>query len=211
MGMATDAKLIVLKVLNEHGDGDSDIVIEAMKWLCDNRSRYSIRVVNLSFGMNISESEKSKRLNLAVESLWNCGMTVVASAGNNGPKTDSITLPGSNRKVITVGACCDKRGDSAVKYSGRGSENGSFIKPDIVAPANDIMSCSCGKTCGYSANTGTSMATSVVSGAICLLLEKYPYLSNNDVKMRLRARADDLGQEHIRQGWGKLNVEKLLG
>lgn len=56
----------------------------------------------------------------------------------------------------------------------------------------------------------TSMATPLVSGAIALLLEKYPDMSNLDVKLRLRERCTDLGLPQNQQGWGLLDVEKLL-
>ena len=52
------------------------------------------------------------------------------------------------------------------------------------------------------------MSTPLVSGAIALLLEKYPSMSNKDVK--LRERAVDLGLPHNQQGWGKLDVKRLL-
>lgn len=61
----------------------------------------------------------------------------------------------------------------------------------------------------YTAKSGTSMATPIVSGAIALLLNKYPNLSNKDVKIRLKNTAIDLGLPHSRQGWGLLNPEKL--
>ena len=49
-----------------------------------------------------------------------------------------------------------------------------------------------------------------MSGAIALLLEKYPDMSNKDVKLRIRERALDLGLPHNQQGWGKLDVGRLL-
>jgi serine protease AprX len=54
------------------------------------------------------------------------------------------------------------------------------------------------------------MSTPLVSGAIALLLEKYPDMSNKDVKLRIRERALDLGLPHNQQGWGKLDVGRLL-
>lgn len=58
--------------------------------------------------------------------------------------------------------------------------------------------------------SGTSMATPVAAGAIALLLEKYPDLSNRDVKLRLKERAIDLKLPKNQQGWGFLDVERLL-
>ena len=54
------------------------------------------------------------------------------------------------------------------------------------------------------------MSTPLVSGAIALLLEKHPDMSNKDVKLRIRERAVDLGLPHNQQGWGKLDVARLV-
>jgi serine protease AprX len=62
----------------------------------------------------------------------------------------------------------------------------------------------------YTIKSGTSMATPVVAGAIALLLSAHPGLSNREVKLRLRGCAVYLGQHWEKQGWGLLNVRKLL-
>ena len=54
------------------------------------------------------------------------------------------------------------------------------------------------------------MATPVVSGAVALLLSKYPELSNRDVKIRLKNTVLDLSLPHEKQGWGLVNVKTLL-
>ena len=54
------------------------------------------------------------------------------------------------------------------------------------------------------------MSTPIVAGAIALLLEKYPDMSNRDVKLRLHDRSVDLGLPLNQQGWGMLDVERLL-
>ena len=58
--------------------------------------------------------------------------------------------------------------------------------------------------------SGTSMATPMVSGAVALLLEKYPDMTNREVKIRLKQSAKDLGYKHEIQGWGQLNIKNLL-
>jgi len=62
----------------------------------------------------------------------------------------------------------------------------------------------------YTVKSGTSMATPVVSGAIALLLAAHPGMTNREVKLKLRDCAMDLGQHWEKQGWGLLNVRKLL-
>ena len=100
-------------------------------------------------------------------------------------------------------------GNRMVEYSGRGPTGACICKPEIVAPGAGIVSCS-NEPGRYAVKSGTSMSTPVVAGAIALLLEKYPDMSNRDVKLRLRERSADMGLPRNQQGWGLLDVERLL-
>ena len=100
-------------------------------------------------------------------------------------------------------------GNRMVDYSGRGPTAACILKPDIVAPGSRIVSCS-NQPQKYQIKSGTSMSTPLVSGAIALLLEKYPQMTNKEVKLHLRERAVDLGLPHNQQGWGLLDVKRLL-
>lgn len=62
----------------------------------------------------------------------------------------------------------------------------------------------------YCIKSGTSMAAPVVSGAIALLLEKEPHLTNVEVKMRLKNCARNLNLPKYQQGWGMIDVNLLL-
>lgn len=208
IGMAPQSKLIVLKVLDEDGNGRVEHSMRAFRWILENQEKYNIRVVNISMGMKAHTNETGERYILgAVELLWNMGIVVVTAAGNLGPKEGSITIPGINEKVITVGS-------SDIKYSGRGSFDKHMTKPDLLTPGANVFSCNSdyrneqGKL--YVAKSGTSMSTPVVSGAVASLLSKYPNMTNIDVKMRLKQSCDDLRLPIIRQGSGMLNVQRLL-
>lgn len=63
----------------------------------------------------------------------------------------------------------------------------------------------------YVPKSGTSMATPVVAGAAALAFQKYPRMTNEECKRKLQYTASDLGLPWNRQGWGLLNVERLLG
>ena len=149
-----------------------------------------------------------------VNAAWDDGLVVVVAAGNQGPGRQTITTPGISRKVITVGCSDDHKegnvmGNRMVDYSGRGPTGACICKPDVVAPGSSIISCS-NEPGRYMIKSGTSMSTPLVSGAIALLLEKYPDMSNRDVKLRLRERCVDLGLPKNQQGWGGLDVQRLL-
>ena len=89
-------------------------------------------------------------------------------------------------------------------------------KPDIVAPGTDIVSCNAGVEKkgrfyrnAYIAKSGTSMATPIISGGVALLLQKYPFYSNEQVKQKLLHTAKDLGEPWNKQGWGMIQIDRL--
>ena len=215
-GIAPECDLVHLKVLDRSGSGRIRDAVEAMDWIIRNREKFNIRVLNFSVGTMLDErGEDGRLLEEWVEKIWDAGITVVVAAGNMGPEQGSITIPGTSRKVITVGFYDDavKEGNRAVEYYyGRGPTRECICKPEITAPGARIVSCSNMKSAGryYSAKSGTSMATPVVAGAVCLLLSEKPWLSNVEVKMKLKDAADDMGLPRCRQGWGRLNLIKLL-
>lgn len=214
-GIAPGCHLISVKVLDAKGGGYASDVLMGLKWIREHREELGIRIVNISVGSysrrNMGENSALVR---GVDAAWDDGLVVVVAAGNNGPAPMTVTTPGISRKVITVGCSDDDKevnvmGTRMVDYSGRGPTGACVCKPEILAPGAAIISC-CNEENRYSVKSGTSMATPVVAGAIALLLEKYPDMSNRDVKLRLRERAVDLGLPRNQQGWGLLDVERLL-
>lgn len=221
-GIAPDSHLFVIKVLNHNGEGHIEHVLNAIQWLLKHHQEYQIRIVNISIGSTRGKNfDENSPLVRAVNSLWAAGLIVLTAAGNHGPEPFSIGAPGNSRKIITVGSSDPLQYRSASDYSSRGPTDNCIKKPDIVAPGSRIISCSPIKTnksrpsfspfgATYQARSGTSMATPIVSGCIALLLEKYPYLTNKQVKLHLRNTALDLGYEHTRQGWGLIQCDRFL-
>ncbi len=218
-GVAPECNIISVKVLDRKGNGNILDVIKGLNWVLENRKRYNIRILNISVGTPAKkELDESSQLVQAVNKVWDEGIIVVAAAGNNGPFPQTIGAPGNSRKVITVGASDDDLlvemdGSKIKDYSSRGPTKECIVKPDIVAPGSNIVSCNgikMGKGNMYSVKSGTSMATPAVSGAIALLLSVHPQMTGRDVKVRLKNSAVDLGLPINQQGWGCLNVRKLL-
>ena len=241
-GVAPGCNLLACKTLNYKGDGDIQDVLNALDWILENKKKYGIRIVNLSFGMGNKEiTKKGMKLIKAVEDVWDNGIVVVAAAGNGGPDFGTVAIPGCSKKIITVGASddhieVDLMGHRTKDYSGRGPTYECICKPDIVAPGGNIMSCALAKAYGndivhgvianrwgplprmnretyhhlYTEKSGTSMATPIVSGAVALLLSKHPDMKPKDVKIKLRDAAQDLNKDHRKQGWGLLDIKKLL-
>lgn len=211
-GIAPGCRLVIVKVLDQKGEANVESILAGLRWVENNYRKYSIRIVNLSAGAgNHLEYRKEKMLIRAVERLWNLGLVVVVSAGNNGPGEGTIAIPGNSRKVITVGAVKTEKIEKG-SCSGSGPTKECVVKPDVVAPGYHIISCNSqihGKKDAYTVKSGSSMATPVVSGAAALLMEKYPGITNVEVKLRLRETCIHLPGTG-EQGWGLLNIQKFL-
>ena len=204
-GVAPGCGLIAVKVLDFRGNGFASDVLAGLRWIRENKEKYGIRVVNISVG-SLSRKDMSENSVLVrgVDAAWDDGLVVVVAAGNHGPGRMTITTPGISRKVITVGCSDDYKevevmGNRMVDYSGRGPTMACISKPDLVAPGSGIISC-CNQPGQYMPKSGTSMSTPLVSGAVALLLERYPQMTNRDVKLRLIERAVDMGRPHNQQG-----------
>ncbi len=214
-GIAPACHLFSVKVLDRRGNGNTESVVRGVHWLVEHQEEYRIRIINISVGMVLSaRSEERIQLLKAVDYAWDSGMVVVAAAGNNGPKQGSVTIPGVSRKVITVGCFDDSREELSgqglkPEYSGRGPTDCCIVKPELVEPGTNIVSCAPGNP-PYTKKSGTSMAAPIVTGAIALLLSKYPRFTPKDVKLRLYERAVDLGLPAAKQGWGMVDIGRLL-
>lgn len=221
-GIAPRSYMIVAKVLDQNGDGKTEDMINGLNWIVLNQKKYGIRILNISVSIGkLRDKEKEIKLINALRKVCECGIIVVCAAGNEGPLEGSISKLGLLEDVITVGChdgnygmnykkCCDF-------YSGRGNSLERIKKPNIVAPGTDIISCNvnCYKTKkgyinGYVKKSGTSMSTPIVSGAIALLLQKEPLSSVDKIKQKLFESADDLGEHWTKQGFGMLNIKKLM-
>ena len=151
-GIAPDASLVSLKVLDANGQGTIGNIIAALNWVAVNAKTYNIRVVNLSVGAQIRESYWTDPLTLAAKAVTDRGVTVVAAAGNLGKNAaghlqyGGITAPGNAPWVLTVGASSTmgtltRTDDTMASYSSSGPTFIDFgAKPDLVAPGTGTIS-----------------------------------------------------------------------
>jgi len=152
-GIAPNVNLIDIRVLDATGVGTDSSVVAGIEKAISLKSKYNIRVINLSLGRPVFESYTLDPLCRAVEAAWKAGIVVVAAAGNDGRDnslgTDgygTISSPGNDPYVITVGAmktnATPGRGDDTIaSYSSKGpTAVDHIVKPDIVAPGNHVVS-----------------------------------------------------------------------
>jgi serine protease AprX len=218
-GMAPNANLLDLRVLDQNGSSSDSVVIAAIQQAVNLQNTYNVRVINLSLGRPIYESCAIDPLCEAAEAAWSDGIVVVVAAGNGGRNGYSTVLsPGNSPHAITVGAMktletYPRNDDLIASYSSKGPTYIDMtVKPDVVAPGNLVVSLLApGSTLAtefpenvigpsyysstgsgapqYMQLSGTSMATPAVSGIVALMLQKDPSLTPDTVKARLMKTA----------------------
>ena len=158
----------------------------------------------------------------ACDRLSQSGVVVVAAAGNRGWNEQeigfgnfvfcSITDPGNAREVITVGATHRLKPHlyGVSYFSSRGPTGDGRVKPDLVAPGEQVR----GPIPGDADDEldGTSMAAPFVSGAAAMVLARHREFIGNPAKVKriLCENATDLGREKYFQGHGLVDVLRAL-
>jgi len=201
-GVAPNANLLSLDVMNDAGDATVADVIAACDWILANKDAYDIRVANFSLHAASRASVFFDPLDQAVERLWLNGVVVVAAAGNyadDGAESGVSYAPGNDPFVITVGASdvnntLDTSDDTAAPFSAWGYTPDGFAKPDLVAPGRYLVGpVPAGSTLTQErpdnvlgGNTielsGTSFAAPQVAGAAAMILARHPDWTPDDVK-----------------------------
>ncbi|XP_033624551.1 aqualysin-1-like [Asterias rubens] len=189
-GVAKKVTLWSVRVLNCRGSGVRSGTIEGMNWVIGNATGPS--VVSMSLG-----GSASMLSNNAVSKLYNAGITVIVSAGNDNYPS-CWKSPASAPKAITVGSTTDT--DARSYFSNYGS------CVDIFAPGSSIKSASIESNTATSTKSGTSMACPHVSGAVAIELGRNPSLSPSEVADTLTKKA--LVNKVVNGGPGSVN--KLL-
>ena len=212
-GVSYRSNIIALKAIESSGETATVKILQAMQWVYDNRRKYNISVVCMSFGSEPNNGYDP--LVVGAESLWNAGICVVAAAGNSGPHNNTIKSPGSSKRILTVGGLDDKRiGESVITsefeiadFSSRGPVE-NFYKPDLVAPAVGIVGAS--NNGGYTTMSGTSVATPFIAGIVALLTAKYPKLTPDQIKIRLVKSCNKMTKDQNADGFGLLDCSRLF-
>ncbi len=216
-GVAPGASLVDVKVADAEGTTSLATVLEGLQAIAD---RGDVDVLNLSLSSGSPLPPSFDPLTRALDRLWRSGVTVVAAAGNDGPAKGSVSSPGNDPVLLTVGALDEHASaapgdDTVAEFSARGTKYSSQ-KPDLVAPGVSLVSTAAPGSLAVTENpqslveggqymrgSGTSMAAAVVSGSAAAVLDVNPALSPNGVKALLRSTARTSAALEARDGAGR--------
>ena len=183
-GVAPQAQLVGVKVLDAGGSGSFAGVMMGMEWTVEKRHEFNIRAASMSLGgfgvIELTSSEDESVARMANE-MVRSGVALFIAAGNNGVSAQ-IGTPGSAEDVITVGAL-DKGDDPGIAiYSSQGPTEEGRVKPNIAFVGSNVMSVESNSGTGYTGMSGTSMATPGAAGVAALMYQANPELSPFDVR-----------------------------
>jgi serine protease AprX len=232
-GIAPDARIVSLKVAVADGGTDVSQVIAAINWVVDhkNDNGMNIRVLNLSYGTDATQAADIDPLSYAVERAWHSGIAVVVAAGNSGfvkaKRGPSMASPAYDPFVIAVGGydtngTADIKDDFVGSYSQGSCTAGGCRAPDFVAIGSHVQGLRVANSFidvnhpeglrgqRFFRGSGTSEAAAMTSGAVALLLQKYPSLTPDQVKAMLNGSTTKMtGDRHVR-GNGALSLSGLF-
>lgn len=188
-GMAPQANLVGVKVLDSGGSGSFSVVMAGMQWTVENRYKFNIRAASMSLGgpgpIEWTSAEEDS-VNRYANEMVRAGISMLIAAGNSAA-TGTIGTPGGAEDVITVGAL--NKNTAIAEYSSQGPTEEGRVKPNVAFVGSDVMSTQHNSGDGYVAFSGTSMATPGVAGTVALMLQANPDLSPFDVRNILQETA----------------------
>lgn len=178
VGVAPDAQLFAVKVLDAYGSGYISDVIEGIDWAVQN----NMDIVSMSLGT----TTYSQAFNDTAVNAYNSGILLVAAAGNSGDgnlSTNDVLYPAKFDDVVAVSAI--NSNNIAPIWSADGAEI------ELAAPGVDIYSTWLDGS--YDTKSGTSMAAPFVSGVVALIKSKNLSFTTQEIRGALAYNAVDLG------------------
>ena len=158
VGVAPQADLYAVQVLNRRGSGNLSGLVSGLNWAVNE----GVDVISMSLSFPTGNTiDGLTGLQAALDAAETAGIVVVAAAGNSGE--EEVPYPAQYPTVLAIGATANTN-DNLASYSNWGS------RVDIAAPGSNITST--WKNGGYKTISGTSMATPHVAGVVALVLEQ---------------------------------------
>ena len=210
--VAPNSQLIVLQVADAAGKVQTDKVAEAIRWATENRQRYNIQVINMSFAADPGDDPvQLAEISKAVDEASAQGLIVVASAGNDGPEPSPMQAPAAATTALAAASLdCQASPDPArhliSEFSHR-SPQGS-AGPTVSAPGTHWLQPVPGGQ--YAVDSGTSQAAAALSGVMALWKQALPDLTAEQAKAALEQTSNSLHSSKEAMGAGAVRAQAGL-
>ncbi|MBN2007143.1 MAG: S8 family serine peptidase [Anaerolineae bacterium] len=197
-GIAPDAEVVAIRVLDDQGQGWNSDVVAAIDWIVANQWRYNVRVINLSLGggsydgaCDFADANTIVLAN-AIAAAHTAGMMTVAASGNGG-QSARLMAPACLNDVVAVGSVYDTAlgarawgicsdAITAADQIACFSNSGAML--DLLAPGAWIESAALGG--GQRGDAGTSLSAPHVAAAAAMLLQSRPDLTPDEIETTLK-------------------------
>lgn len=223
VGVAPEAKLYAVKVLDKNGSGTWSSIICGIDWVTANAQALNIKVANMSLGGagtsdNSCGLTNNDALHRAICNSTAKGVTYVVAAGNSSANAAQSVPASYDDTVISVSALADSNG-----IAGGGGTGTSYGADDTFASfsnygtpvalgAPGVNTLSTWKGGTYNTISGTSMASPHAAGAAALFLKTNPTATWSQVRNALRISGEPLGAGHVDpSGLHPEPITKVLG
>ncbi|MCA1625578.1 MAG: S8 family serine peptidase [Acidobacteria bacterium] len=138
-GIAPQANVVLVK-LARTGRITEQNIQDGLEWILENRTKFNIKIVNISAGGDFEQSYLHDSLSQLVEECVAKGLTIVCAVGNAGHlPTHPVFPPASAPSAISVGGLDDQnsinRSKRGMYRSSYGPTLDGFQKPEIIAPS----------------------------------------------------------------------------
>ncbi|MBL7056443.1 S8 family serine peptidase [Candidatus Woesearchaeota archaeon] len=172
-GIAPDSKIIAVKVLDSGGSGFASDAVSGINWCVNNASIFNISIISMSLGGIINYSgncnQDEAAYASAIDSAYAQNISVIVAAGNQ-YNYSAMNSPSCIANATSVGSLSDS--DAISSFSNRNGNTSLFAPGESITSANYAG--------GFLTQSGTSMATPVVSGAFALLYQYFKLTENRN-------------------------------
>lgn len=201
VGVAYDAKILPIRVTDQSQSFTEQNLAAGINFAANSNAR----VVNIAIA---SDAPRSPEVLAALQRAAGANKLIVMPAGNTGsagvlfPAFFASSLGGAGLIAGAIGP-----DGQIASFSNRA---GSNLQHYVLAPGVDVQSSTRGG--GFTTSSGTSWATSFVSGAAAVLLGAFPGLDAQDAAKILKETATDLGAPgpDSTYGWGVINLRNAM-
>ena len=211
IGVAPQAQWIAVKIYNDAGSATATAIHQGYQWLLDPDDNPNTadapQVVNNSWAYGAPGCNLEFQLDL--QALRAVGILPIFAAGNYGPNASTSVSPANYPEAFAVGAV--DNADQLYAYSSRGPSacgEAQTTYPELTAPGVSVNTTD--RFGLYTQETGTSMSAPHAAGALALLLNAYPNLTDYQQQQALINGAVDLGTSGPDDDFGYGRLDALV-